>query len=71
MVNLRACSGVTCAHPVLPSPNHRWLVSRAPQLRSRPRGKSLEDIDAPLDLPSTKHWKTQGAAGALPRLRYL
>ncbi|KAI8477151.1 MAG: hypothetical protein J3K34DRAFT_453096 [Monoraphidium minutum] len=29
-------------------------------LRSRTCSKSVEDIDAPLDLPSTKSWKTQG-----------
>ncbi|GBF98682.1 hypothetical protein Rsub_11396 [Raphidocelis subcapitata] len=29
-------------------------------LRSPPRSRLLEDIDAPLDLPSTKNWKTQG-----------
>lgn len=34
-------------------------------LRSRPRGRSaVDDIDAPLDLPSTKQWKSQGASWA-------
>ena len=39
------------------------------QLRSQTCGKSLEEIDAPLDLPSTRDWRTKGEHGTITEHR--
>lgn len=39
------------------------------QMRSPPRNTNISDIDAPLDLPSTKNWRGQGNNRTLDQLR--
>ena len=56
-----ACMHAVRAAPRQVDPAHCLLCALS-QLRSRPHGKKVEDIDAPLDLPSTKDWKTKGEA---------
>lgn len=54
------CMRCSCACTVIDPQSGVHISMWHAQLRSAARNMSVDDLDAPLDLPSTRHWMDQG-----------